>query len=166
MNDYYVYAFLREDRYSPYYIGKGRGRRYLRKEGRCVHPPTDKDRIVKVKENLTEEEAFVLEMLLIKQWRDNLYNQTEGGDGISGYTHSPESKAKMSVASKNHIRTEEWKANISKSMTGKKMPEETKQKIRETRTGQKQTKRGPRSQEVKNKIAESMRAWHKSKNLL
>ena len=164
MNDYYVYAFLREDRYSPYYIGKGRGRRYLRKEGRCVHPPTDRDRVVKVKENLTEVEAFALEVLLIKQWGDLLYNQTEGGEGVSGHTHSAETKSKIGEASKNAVRTEEWKENISKALTGKKLSEEHKRKIAKARSGQKQRKRGPLSQEVRDKVAEGMRAYHKRKN--
>ena len=59
MNKFYVYLFMREDLFSPYYVGKGSG------ENRCYwrHGKTDikcpdKSRIIKIKENLTEEEKF------------------------------------------------------------------------------------------------------------
>jgi hypothetical protein len=154
MNDYYVYAFLRENRYSPYYIGKGRGRRYIRKEGRCVHPPTDKERIVKIKENLTEEEAFDLEVILIKQWGDNLYNQTEGGDGVSGYKHSEESKQKMRNFQKGRLKSPEHKRKISEAMKGKTKSVDHIQKIADSKRG---VKLAPCSQERKDKISKSLK---------
>ena len=43
-NDYYTYAFLREDK-TPYYIGKGRGNRAYDKR-RAIKPPKDKSRII------------------------------------------------------------------------------------------------------------------------
>ena len=69
MEKYYVYAYLREDRYSPYYIGKGSGFRDTnkRKLGLAQRPP-DRDRIVRIKENLTEQEALSLEIELIRFW--------------------------------------------------------------------------------------------------
>ena len=63
--DYYTYAYLREDR-TPYYIGKGKDRRvYVRSKDRAIKPPTDKSRIILLKQNLTEEEAFKHEKYMI-----------------------------------------------------------------------------------------------------
>lgn len=83
-NKYYVYAYLREDRYTPYYIGKGCGKRWRDKSGRmCPVPPPEQR--VKIAENLTEEYALELERLLILQWGRKceggiLQNIQEGGN--------------------------------------------------------------------------------------
>ena len=53
---YYTYAYLREDR-TPYYIGKGKEDRIYSKQ-KNIKPPKDKSRILYLKQNLTEEEAF------------------------------------------------------------------------------------------------------------
>lgn len=68
MNKFYVYAYLREDRYSPYYIGKGCGKRCYYKSGKNCKPPKDKRRIVIIKDNLLEDDAFKLEEVLINFW--------------------------------------------------------------------------------------------------
>ena len=84
---YYTYAYLREDR-TPYYIGKWRGRR-IHSTKRIVKPPKDKSRIIFLKENLTEEEAFKHEKYMIAVFgrKDNgtgiLRNLTDGGEGAS-----------------------------------------------------------------------------------
>ena len=67
-NIFYTYAYLRKDRYTPYYIGKGCGRRCYDGRGKNCVPPKDRSRIVIVKDNLTEEEAFILEEKLISFW--------------------------------------------------------------------------------------------------
>lgn len=61
---YYVYSYLRED-YSPYYIGKGSGRRAYTKGPKEVKPPRDKSRLKIIKADLTEKEVFLLEKLYI-----------------------------------------------------------------------------------------------------
>ena len=60
-NRFYTYAYLREDR-TPYYIGKGKGSRIYRKTRR-IKPPKDKSRIIFLKQNLTEEQAFKHEII-------------------------------------------------------------------------------------------------------
>ena len=64
-NFYYVYAYLREDG-TPYYIGKGHEGRMDQKHNNVGIPP--KNRRVKLKENLIEEEALQYEMELIKKY--------------------------------------------------------------------------------------------------
>jgi hypothetical protein len=87
--DYYTYAYLREDG-TPYYIGKGRGKRIFDNKNRssCL-VPKDKRRILYLKKNLTEEEAFKHEVYMISLFGRKdlgngiLRNMTDGGEGFS-----------------------------------------------------------------------------------
>ena len=87
MKEYYTYAYVREDG-TPYYIGKGRGRRAYTNDNRSC-PRPDRDRIKILKENLTEEEAFLHEREMIQHYGRKdigtgiLRNLTEGGEGFS-----------------------------------------------------------------------------------
>ena len=99
--EYYTYAYLREDG-TPYYIGKGKDYRLYSKKGRpCNLPP--RERIIKLKQNLTEEKAFKHEIYMIAVFGRKdlgtgiLYNRSNGGDGVSGRVFSEESKIKMSI---------------------------------------------------------------------
>jgi hypothetical protein len=65
INDYYVYAYLREDD-TPYYIGKGCRNRHLDYHGDIVVPP--EERIIFLNENLTEQESFSIEAEYIKTY--------------------------------------------------------------------------------------------------
>ena len=87
--DYYTYAYLRIDK-TPYYIGKGRGKRIFDRSNRRSCPvPKDKKRIIFLKQNLTEEEAFRHEKYMIfvfgrKDLKTGiLRNLTDGGEGFS-----------------------------------------------------------------------------------
>ncbi len=113
---FYVYLYLREDG-TPYYVGKGKEQRAWAKHN--VNPPLDESRIVFVAWDLLELWAFGLERRFIRWYgRKNnntgiLRNMTDGGEGISGFTHSDESKQKNreSNSGSNHwsygIRGEE-----------------------------------------------------------
>ena len=96
---YYTYAYLREDR-TPYYIGKGTGKR-IYKTDRRVKPPKDKSRIIFLKQNLTEEEAFKHEKYMIAVFGRKdlgtgiLRNMTDGGEGSSN-RGTPEQRSEIS----------------------------------------------------------------------
>lgn len=107
---FYVYAYLRDKDSStdhlgikgtPYYIGKGSGRRAYNKHG-VIKVPKNKGNIIFIQEGLTEEIAYKIEALHIKLWgRKNnntgiLLNQTDGGKGgLSGRKHTEETLTKM-----------------------------------------------------------------------
>ena len=84
LNRFYTYAYLRVDR-TPYYIGKGSGRRWCTK-GNCeVKPPKDKSRIIILKQNLIEEEEY----LKFKEKRQQVINAAIIGSlGRSTYKFS------------------------------------------------------------------------------
>jgi hypothetical protein len=123
---YYTYAYLREDG-TPYYIGKGKGYRAYQGNRKSTNPPKDKSKIIFLKQNLTEEEAFKHEIYMIAIFgrKDNnsgiLRNLTNGGEGTSGANNSGE---RNSFYGRKH--TEETKLKISKSKVGTKFPNELK----------------------------------------
>ncbi len=135
-NRFYTYAYLREDR-TPYYIGKGKGHRIKSKQ-RNINSPKDKSRIIFLKQNLTEEDAFKHEIYMIAVFGRKdlgtgiLHNKSDGGEGVSNPS--------------NETREKKRKAKI-----GKKHSEETKNKIRQSRIGQKLSK------EHKKKIGKKMK---------
>ena len=159
---YYTYAYLREDK-TPYYIGKGQGNRIYDKR-KTTKPPKDKSRIIFLKQNLTEEEAFRHEIYMIDVFGRKdlgtgiLHNRTGGGEGSSGRvpseetrrrlsesgkgrTHSEETKKKMSEAAKGntyslgHIPSEEYKRKMSEASKGKIISKETRRKLSEWNKG-------------------------------
>jgi hypothetical protein len=140
MKNFYTYAYLREDR-TPYYIGKGSGNRAYRRTKKCIKPPKDKSRIILLKQNLTEEEAFRHEKYMINVFGRKdlgtgiLHNRTNGGDGTSGYKHTSETKQLLryqKINKKQNLTPEglEKRREIAKSINlGRSLSEEEKQKI-------------------------------------
>lgn len=174
---YYVYAYLRED-YTPYYIGKGKGKRLYTKRKSEIQPPRDKSRIITIQDNLSEVYAFILERYYIRWFgrKDNgtgiLRNRSDGGEGPSGLiskrkgmTLSQDTKKKMSLSKKgkpSHRKgktlSDEHKMNLSIAGKGrigwrKGIPytEEEKRKLSEILIGRKFT------EEHKRKMSESMK---------
>jgi len=185
---YYTYAFLREDR-TPYYIGKGKGNRAYGRRYKGIKPPKDKSRILILKQNLTEEEAFKHEIYMIAVFGRKdlgtgiLLNRTDGGEGGSGRIHSEETRRKVSEVLKGKILSEETKRKISEAKKGENHPnygkslsEETRRKLseahknisEETRIKMSEAKKGNKhmlgktlSEETKRKMSEAQkgRKW-------
>jgi hypothetical protein len=140
---FYTYAYLREDG-TPYYIGKGEKSRAYNKNHNNVYVPP-KDRILFLKKNLTEEQAFNHEIYMIAVFgRKNLktgvlHDKTNGGDGSSG-----------------RIVTENQKKKQSEKMKGRKGPiisEEGRKKLSQIMKGNKRGK--PHTQKTKDKISKA-----------
>ena len=159
---YYTYAYLREDK-TPYYIGKGKGNRAYKKHRKGIGVPKDKSRIIFLKQNLTEEEAFRHEIYMIAVFGRKdlgtgiLHNLTDGGDGASGYVFSEETKKKLSEAHKGNTtwlgktHSEETKRKMSDTRKGKTHSEETKRKQSEAKKGK------TFSEESKRKMSEAQK---------
>ena len=150
---YYTYAYLREDR-TPYYIGKGKEDRIYSKQ-KNIKPPKDKSRILYLKQNLTEEEAFKHEIYMIDVFGRKdlgtgiLHNRTDGGEGSSGCIPSEETKRKLSEVNKGRIVSEETRKKISETSKGKTLSEEHIKKISEANKGH------AVSEETKRKLSEA-----------
>ena len=129
MNSYYTYAYLKENG-KPYYIGKGKGRRLFYKYGKNCNPPKDRSRIIKLKQNLTEEEAFKHEIYMIAVFGKKcdgtgiLMNIADGGNappkmyGDASPTKRPEVRVKIGAAlkgRKGNIVSLETRQKISKT---------------------------------------------------
>ena len=152
--EYYTYAYLREDR-TPYYIGKGKGNRAYKRTRKELKSPKDKSRILILKQNLTEEEAFKHEIYMIAVFGRKdlgtgiLYNRTNGGEGSSGALRSEELRKKISSSMKGRTFTKEHLDKISKKLKGRKVSEDHKKKNSEKLKGRKL------SEETKKKMSES-----------
>jgi hypothetical protein len=155
---YYVYSYLRED-YSPYYIGKGSGKRAYTKGPKEVKPPRDKSRVRIIKTDLTEEEAFLLEKLYILMFgridlgTGILRNKSDGGDGASGAIRSEETREKLRQANLGRQRPQWVYDKIAASNTGKKLSAETKAKMSAVRRGRTCT------EEHKRKVSEAKKGF-------
>lgn len=139
---YYVYAYIREDG-TPYYIGKGKDRRayqpHKRRNGSDLLPK-DESKIVILRDNLSELEAYDLEKSLILEYGRKdigtgiLHNMTEGGEGNRrfGFKHSEHTKDKIRQ-SKQGVKIGPNK--IQSPLKGMPRSEETKRKIKESNQG-------------------------------
>jgi hypothetical protein len=138
--EYYTYAYLREDG-TPYYIGKGKDDRVYYRWRKGLKPPKDRSRIIFLKQNLTEEEAFKHEIYMIAVFGRKdlgtgiLHNRTNGGEGNNGVIMSEETKRKISEANKGRIKSEEWRKNLSEAMKGKPKSEEHRRNNSEGQKG-------------------------------
>ena len=124
MNNYYTYAYLREDG-TPYYIGKGKGKRINERQHNRINLPV-KERRIYLKQNLTEAEAFRHEIYMIavfgrKDLRTGiLQNQTNGGEGGSGVIMKNDTKRKISEKLKGREISDKTRKRLSDALKGNK----------------------------------------------
>jgi hypothetical protein len=98
-----------------------------------------------------------------------LTNLTDGGQGMTGYVHAPESKAKIGAKSAGRTLGPESRAKISAANKGRKHTEEARQKMAASQTGRKwseatreKMKDRKHSPEVRAKIGAAHRGRPKS----
>ena len=137
--DFYVYMMLRPDG-RPCYVGKGKRNRYLDMNRgynphlhRIIKQAGGKLRSVKIRENLTEAQAMDFERLTIALLgREHnggiLVNVTDGGDGVSGWIASPDTRARMSAAGRGRPKSPAHRAKIGRP--GRVMTPESRAKMK------------------------------------
>ena len=153
---YYVYEWYIVETNEVFYIGKGTGRRcYSTNRNKMFKDfySTHNCNVRKVRENLTEAEAFMLEHFLIVYYIEEtdyrITNQNTGGSARTSYFQMTEDRRKMyekmrgvsiNVGKDNGMYGRNWTEfkteeeikeignKISNSLKGRKQSEETKRK--------------------------------------
>jgi NUMOD3 motif len=134
---FYTYEYLRSrpskdgiwPAGSPYYVGKGQGKRATSGCHGLLSRPRDKDFIVKVYWP-DEATAFCEEKRLIHKYgridlgTGCLHNHSDGGDGPAGLVHTVETKLRMAESHRGLRHTLETRERISKSLRGIKFTQE------------------------------------------
>jgi len=151
-SNFYVYGLKHPSTGEIFYIGKGKNRRcqfhvdMAKTHDTIPKGYTSSKLFNKIKSLLREGHSPIVEMLyvslpesvallkeieLIKQYgRENLCNLTDGGDGISGYKFSKESKKRMSLARKGHKMNATTRNALRIANVGRKMkPEWTRRQV-------------------------------------
>lgn len=108
----------------------------MKKHGR------DSFSITWLEEHVTADSVKRAEIELIAMFRATgvkLYNHSDGGEGLPGYGHTPESKAKISKALKGRKKSPQHVLNMSLVRMGKptglKHSEETKRELSKALSG-------------------------------
>lgn len=135
INQFYIYIHQKKTDGKCFYVGKGKGNRaYVNtSRNKYWHNVVKKHgfEVVILINNLSEEKAFELEYIICNQiGYKNLVNIREE-KGWGGFTHSKETKEKMSQSHKG--KKKPW---VSECRKGSHRSEETKQKMRKPKTEQ------------------------------
>ena len=127
-------------------------------------------------DDCTNNHLNQMEIFYIKKY-DPQFNFTEGGDGVSGFRHSEETRKKISESQKGENNpmygkkhSEESRKKISEALKGENHPmygkthsEETKKKMSEAQKGENNPMYGKtHSEEARKKISESQKGENNS----
>jgi hypothetical protein len=161
---YYTYTHTRNDTGVVFYVGKGSGERAYSTLGRNTHwsrITAKHGRTVHIEAMWNaEEDAMAHEKSLIVHFKNMnvpLANKTEGGEGCSGYKHTSQSLIKMSDWQIGKCKTNEHKAKISRSLTGRILSQSNRDAISKGQLGKTKTP------ETKLKISNSAKKTIKTK---
>jgi hypothetical protein len=153
---FYTYLWLREDG-TPYYVGKGSGRRAFTSYSHRVKCPKDTARIL-VQEFPDESAAFAAEKFLIAFYgrRDLgtgiLRNLTDGGEGASGVIQTEETRVRKGIATKKRYEINPALREISRAL-GKSQKGKPKSAIARLKMSKSAKRRPPISEETRRKIS-------------
>lgn len=140
--EYYAYLWLRKDG-TPYYVGKGSGKRAFTNAGHVCHRPIDAARIL-ILNRASEADAFATEIELIRNWGRKdigtgcLQNHTDGGENPpnwKGRKRGAEFSRKLAQRNREHPPSEETKEKIRVIRTGTHWTQASRDKMSKTRTG-------------------------------
>lgn len=152
LDDFYVYILFRRDG-RPFYVGKGRARRFKYHVTAAKNEKSHKAAIIRetiatgelpiviVKDRLKECEAFAIEIALIKAMgrepNGPLVNCTDGGEGQSGA--SQETREKISASRRGKPLTEGHRESLSEALKSYPKTQQQIAKIAKANTGKKRT---------------------------
>lgn len=145
--EYYVYIWYIVDTNEVFYVGKGKGRRYKQISGRNKFftdmYESHNCEAKKVYENLTEQEAFQKEREVVRWYKENtsyrLTNQTDGGEGSSGWIPPKDFRDKQSQIHKAQWQDEKFRERMLMIRTDANGPyksQEFREKIAELVQGE------------------------------
>ena len=188
---YYVYSLVNPETNEPFYIGKGTRHRCYQHLKDTMETTKNKRLtghiqklrtrgiepvVVKIKENMPEEDAYILEEHLIREYGRigfedggvlmNILldgrppNGTGENNSFYGRSHSPETKAAIGDKNRGRKRSKETREKMSASHKGKPKSEEHRRRIGDAhrgRTIKEETKQKLREHNLKEEVREKNR---------
>jgi hypothetical protein len=177
---------IRKDSFSfdctPFYVGKGCGNRfrdhllearrgkdtYLARKIRKILRSGVKPTILIYQEELPEQKAFALERELISSlgrihYEEGgiLVNRTLGGEGVSGYCHTQETRDKISLLHKGRKFTASHCANISRGKKRYVFTDKHRMNLGVSLRSSRRHKQAMSSEEYRKKMSVAVKSSHK-----
>jgi len=170
----YVWLILKDERWTPIYVGKGKGNRAYDHRDKTNRKSHLGNTLRKYPHHLvqhwqdSEDDAFAYERLLIRCYGradlnlGPLLNKTDGGEGSSGlvFPQSAREALRRHFTGRKVQKTPQACENIRAAMVGHKLSEQTKQKISAALVGRPAAKRSP---ETRAKMAAAKRRYWAAK---
>lgn len=168
MAKFYSYLWLRADG-TPYYAGKGSGRRAFQSQGHLTRRPKDRRNIL-IFYHATEAEAFESERAFIKWFgrKDTgtgcLHNFTDGGD--DGYIRGPWTSERK-AAQAERIRKQGiggWNKGLAMPTTAEKLKGNTHTKGKHTHSaeGNRRISESKKNKPLSDSHKQALRQAHQS----